>query len=62
MTNAKYAFMSAYLKGAEAKIVTSEHIDRVSKTPNIQDVLEVIKDTDIGRYLEEAVIKTFDDS
>jgi len=62
LTNAKYAFMSAYLKGAEAKIVTSEHINRMSKTPNIQDVLEVIKDTDVGRYLEEAVIKTFDDS
>ena len=62
MTSAKYAFMSAYLKGAEAKIVTSEHINRMSKTPNIQDVLEIIKDTDIGRYLEEALIKTFDDS
>ena len=62
MTNAKYAFMSAYLKGAEAKIVTSEHIDRISKTPSLQDVLEIIKDTDIGGYLEEAVIKTFDDS
>ena len=62
MTTAKYAFMSAYLKGAEAKIVTPEHINRVSKTSGIQDVLEIIKDTDIGKYLEEALIKTFDDS
>ena len=69
MPNAKYAFVSAYLKGAEAKIVTPEHINRISKISNIEDVmsnirdvLEVIKDTDIGRYLEEALIKTFDDS
>jgi len=62
LTSAKYAFMSAYLKGAEAKIVTSEHISRMSKTPSFRDVLEIVKDTDIGRYLEEAVIKTFDDS
>ena len=62
MTNAKYAFMSAYLKGAEAKTVTSEHIDRMSKTPSLQDVLETVKDTDIGGYLEEAVVKTFDDA
>lgn len=62
MTSAKYAFMSAYLKGAEAKILTSEHIDRMSKTPSLQDVLEIVKNTDIGGYLEEAVIKTFDDA
>lgn len=62
MTSAKYAFMSAYLKGAEAKIVTSEHISRMSKTPSLQDVLETVKDTDIGGYLEEAVVKTFDDA
>jgi V/A-type H+-transporting ATPase subunit C len=62
LTNAKYAFMSAYLKGAEAKTVTSEHIDRMSKTPSLQDVLETVKDTDIGGYLEEAVVKTFDDA
>jgi len=62
LSSAKYAFISAYLKGAEAKIVTSDHINRLSKTSNIQEVLEIIKDTDIGRYLEEALIKTFDDS
>ena len=62
MSSGKYAFMSAYLKGAEAKIVTSEHISRMSKTPSLQDVLETVKDTDIGRYLEEAVVKTFDDA
>ena len=62
MPSAKDAFISAYLKGAEARMVTSDHIDRLPKTPTVQDILETIKDTDIGRYLEEVAIKTFDDS
>jgi V/A-type H+-transporting ATPase subunit C len=61
--------MSAYLKGAESKVLTSEHLDRMSRVSNVPDVvsnvrevLEIIKDTDAGRYLEEALVKTFDDS
>jgi vacuolar-type H+-ATPase subunit C/Vma6 len=57
----KYAFISAYLKGEEAKVVTSDHIDRMSAVTNIQDALAVIRETDIGSYLEELPIKTFDD-
>ena len=69
MPSAKYAFMSAYLKGAESKVLTSEHLDRMSRVSsvpdvgsNVREVLEIIKDTDAGRYLEEALVKTFDDS
>jgi len=69
LPNAKYAFVSAYLKGAEAKILTTEHVDRMSRISNVQDVvssirevLDIIKDTEAGRYLEEALVKTFDDS
>jgi V/A-type H+-transporting ATPase subunit C len=69
LPSAKYAFVSAYLKGAESKVLTSEHIDRMSRMSNIQDVascvrevLEIIKNTDAGRYLEEALVKTFDDA
>ena len=69
MPSAKYAFMSAYLKGAESKVLTPEHIDRISRVSSVPDamasvreVLEIIKDTDAGRYLEEALVKTFDDS
>jgi len=69
LPSAKYAFMSAYLKGAESKVLTSEHIDRMSRmssvpdvASNVREVLEIIKDTDAGRYLEEALVKTFDDS
>ena len=69
MPSAKYAFMSAYLKGAESKVLTPEHIDRMSRVSavpdalaSVREVLEIIKDTDAGRYLEEALVKTFDDS
>jgi V/A-type H+-transporting ATPase subunit C len=69
LPSAKYAFMSAYLKGAESKVLTLEHIDRMSRVSsvpdvvsNVREVLEIIKDTDAGRYLEEALVKTFDDS
>lgn len=69
MPNSKYAFVSAYLKGAEAKVLTMEHVDRMSRISNIQDavssiheVLDIIRDTDAGRYLDEAMIKSFDES
>jgi len=61
LLDARYAFISAYLKGAEAKVVTPDHVARMVKTSNIRDALEVIKDTDIGDYFEEVPIKTFDD-
>jgi len=58
---AKYAFISAYLKGEEPKVVTPDHIDRILKSSNIQDALEIIRETDVGSYLEELTVKTFDD-
>lgn len=61
MPGAKYAFISAYLKGAEAKTVTSEQISRLPKIASPQEVLDSIKDTDIGRFLAEVPVKTFDD-
>jgi len=57
----RYAYMSAYLKGEEPKVVTSEHIDRMSRASSIQDSLAIIRETDIGSYLEELPVKTFDD-
>ncbi len=61
MSYAKYAFISAYLKGEEPKAVTSEHIDKMLKASSIQDALEVIRDTDVGSYFEELTVKNFDD-
>ena len=61
MLNPSYAFISAYLKGEEPKAVTSEHIDRMATAPTLQDALAIIRETDIGGYLEELPIRTFDD-
>ncbi len=61
MTSTGYAFTSAYLKGEEARLITSEHVDRMLSAPNIEGVLEVIKDTDIGSYLGEVTLKSFND-
>lgn len=61
MLDPRYAYMSAYLKGEEPKVVTSEHIDRMSRASNIPDALAIIRETDIGSYLEELPVKTFDD-
>jgi len=61
LLDTRYAFMSAYLKGEEAKIITSDHLNKMSKVSSIQDVWGIIKDTDIGSYFEEVVVNTFDD-
>ena len=61
MAGIGYAFISAYLKGEEAKILSSEHINTVIKSENIQDVIDSIRETDIGSYLEGLDIATFDE-
>ncbi len=61
MLNPRYAFISACLKGEEPKTVNSEHIDRMMSAPTLGDALAIIRDTDIGSYLEESPVKTFDD-
>jgi V/A-type H+-transporting ATPase subunit C len=59
--NPRYAFISAFLKGEEPKTVTSEHIDKMMTASNLQDALAIIRETDIGSYLEESPVRTFDD-
>jgi len=61
LLDTRYPFLSAYLKGEEARLVTSDHINRMSNVSSIQDILEVIKETDIGSYLEGVLVETFDD-
>lgn len=61
MPNTDYAFMSAYLKGQESKAITPDHIGRMAKVSNIQEVLRIIADTDIGSYLEEVPAKDLED-
>jgi len=57
----KYAFITAYLKGQEARLLTSEHIDSLQSAPSMQDALATIRDTDVGSYLEELPVRAFDD-
>jgi len=52
--------MSGYLKGAESKLVTSEHIDRMLQASSTQDALGIIERTDIGSYLEQVPVGTSD--
>lgn len=61
MLDTRYPFLSAYLKGEEARLVTSNHINRMSKVSSLQDILEIVKETDIGSYLEGVLVETFDD-
>ncbi|MFC2019048.1 V-type ATPase subunit [Chloroflexota bacterium] len=61
MVDPKYAFISAYLKGEEARIVTTEHVGRILKAASLQDVLAVVADTDIGDYFEGTLVKSFDE-
>jgi len=63
LISARYAFISAYLKGEETRSVNREHINEIlQRSANIQDALEIISDTDIGGYLLDQPIKTFDDA
>jgi vacuolar-type H+-ATPase subunit C/Vma6 len=57
----RYAYMSAYLKGEEPKVVAASHVERMSRMTSMPDALAAIRDTDVGNYLEEFSIKTFDD-
>jgi vacuolar-type H+-ATPase subunit C/Vma6 len=59
--NARYAFISACLKGEEPKTVTFEDVDKMMTASSLQDALAIIRETDIGSYLEESALGTFDD-
>jgi len=61
LLDTKYEFISAYLRGGEAKIITHEHISRISRASSFPDVLTDILDTDIGNYLDEVPVNTFEE-
>ena len=48
MISAGYAFLSAYLKGEESRMVTVEYMDSIFRNSKVQDALVAIKDTDVG--------------
>lgn len=63
--NTRYAFTSAYLKGEEARSISTEHIDGMfQRSMSLQDIIDSMRDTDIGTYLLEFAAggtRTFDD-
>jgi len=61
LSDTRYSFISAYLKGGESKVMTSAHINRISRTSAIQDVLMAIEGTEVGDYLAELAVDTFDE-
>ncbi|MBT9159587.1 MAG: V-type ATPase subunit [Dehalococcoidia bacterium] len=60
MINPRYAFATAYLKAAESRLVTSEHLEGMLRASNLPEALELIQDTDIGSYLRRQTINKFD--
>jgi vacuolar-type H+-ATPase subunit C/Vma6 len=56
---AKYAFISAYLKGAEAKVITQENVTKMLRASSFQDVLAGMANTDIGNYFDQTPAHTF---
>ena len=61
MLSPRHAFISAFLKGEEARTVTSEHIDKMMTASNLWDALAIVREADIGSYLEELPVRTFND-
>lgn len=61
MAGMGYAFISAFLKGEESRTVNSDHLNALFKASGYQDAVDVIRDTDIGNYLEGLEIQTFDE-
>ena len=61
MLDPRYAYMSAYLKAEEPKTVSGSHLDRLSRVANVTDALGVIRETDIGSYLEGVNVRRFED-
>jgi len=62
LISTRCAFSSAYLKGEEAGVISAGHVDEMLKKSTTQDILEAIGDTDIGGYLREQTINTFNDA
>ena len=64
MLRTGYAFLAAYLKGEESKLLTADHVDKIFRTSKVQDALVSVKDTDIGSYFEEvspSALSSFDE-
>lgn len=61
MASIGYCFISAYLKGEESRLVTSQHVDRVLRASAVQEVIASIDGTDLGDYLVRLPGKTYEE-
>ncbi len=61
MLDARNAYISAYLKGEEPKVVGASHFDRMTRATNVADAIGTISETDIGAYLEGVSVRGFED-
>ncbi len=61
LLDAKHAFISAYLKGEESRTIIMTQMEEMLKTDNIQEAMALIRETELGSYLEQFPIETFDD-
>jgi vacuolar-type H+-ATPase subunit C/Vma6 len=57
----RYAYVSAYLKAGETNVFASEHLSRMLGISNIHDIQSIIRETEIGNYLEGVSLNNFDD-
>jgi vacuolar-type H+-ATPase subunit C/Vma6 len=55
-------FMTAYCKGAEARMVGADHLARILKAPGVKDLVAIAHDTDLGRHLEDNLPGAFDEA
>lgn len=61
MLDPRYAYMSAYLKGEEPKLVSTDHVEKLSRATSVEDGLGTIRGTELGDYLEGFPIHTFEE-
>ena len=61
MLDPRYAYVSAYLKADETNVFAPRHLSRMLGISNIRDIQSIIRETDIGNYLEGISLNNFDD-
>ena len=59
MPSIKQSFISGYLEGEQARIISASHMDAILHATTITEVLAAINGTDIGDYLENSSINSF---
>ncbi len=59
MPSIKQSFISGYLEGEQARMVSASHMDSILHASTVPEILSAINGTDIGDYLENSSINSF---